>query len=110
MESGVDKGAGGVPASLAPFLPEYELDRLTPERDAVVIIERTLEHGAPAEVVWLFDRYGAGRVRQAVRERGRRHLSPRALNFWCLVLDIDPATCRPHPWPDLSRALWAHGG
>lgn len=96
------------PDSLAPLFQEYDLQRLDLERDASLIIERTLEGGSQAEVQWLFQRYGEDRVREAVRDRGARHLSARAFNFWRLVLDVDD--WRPHPWPEMADALWGGRG
>lgn len=98
----------GLPKALAPWLQEYDIGRLDLERDAVVIIERTLEHGGQAEVRWLFRRYGEERVRQVVADRGARHLSPRVFTFWRLVLDI--RSWRPHPWPDAADGVWGRRG
>lgn len=97
-----------IPASLEPLLQEYDLDSLDLERHAVSIIERTLEHGSQAEVRWLFSTYAVGRVRDVVRSRGARQLSPRAFAFWRLVLGIE--TWQPHPWPAAARALWNPSG
>lgn len=96
------------PESLAPLFQEYDLQRLDDERDASLIIERTLEGGSQTEVQWLFERYGEDCVREVVRDRGARHLSARAFNFWRLVLDMDD--WRPHPWPELAGALWGGRG
>jgi len=40
-----------IPASLAPFFQEYDLEKLTLERSAGTIIERTLQYGNRIENV-----------------------------------------------------------
>lgn len=97
-----------IPASLGPLLPEYEFEQLDVERHAVTIIERTLEHGNQAEVRWMLGTYGVDRVREVVRTRGARQLTPRAFTFWRLVLDV--TAYQPPPWPETARALWNPGG
>lgn len=101
-------GSRTLPASLAPFFQEYEFSHLDPDRDATIIIDRTLEYGNREEIRWLFRRYGIERVRRAVQERGARHLSPRSFTYWRLVLGID--TWRPHPWPQAAHVLWGNRG
>jgi hypothetical protein len=46
-----------IPASLAPFFQEYELDQLTLEGSAATIIERILQYGNREEIHWLFSHY-----------------------------------------------------
>ena len=41
----------GIPLTLAPYLPECDLTDINPERDADILIERTLEYGDRGEVV-----------------------------------------------------------
>jgi hypothetical protein len=91
-----------------PLLQEYDLEQLDLERHAVTIIERTLEHGNQAEVRWLLCTYGVDRVREVIRSRGARQLTPRAFAFWRLVLDV--TAWQRHPWPEAARALWNPGG
>lgn len=98
------KSSADMPRTLAPYFQEYDFDALDLERDAVTIIERTLEHGDQSEVIWLFQHYGEDRVRQVVRERGARHLAPQTFAFWRLILDI--SDWRPHPWAEAAAALW----
>jgi len=43
-----------IPATLAPFFQEYNLQQLDPQRDSVTIIERALQFRNRAELPWLF--------------------------------------------------------
>ena len=96
--------SGNLPHTLSPYFQEYDFDTLDLERDAVIIIERILQHGNQSEVIWLFQHYGEDVVRHAVQERGARHLAPQTFAFWRLILDID--TWQPHPWPEAAAAMW----
>ena len=93
-----------IPPSLAICFAEYRLEALDLERDAVLIIERTLEDGTRAELRWLFASYGLPRIRDVVRRMGFRKLSKRAFAFWRLVLGVEEYV-RP-PWLTDRSALW----
>lgn len=95
---------GRIPDTLAPYLPEYDPAALDLERDADVIIGRTLEFGTRTELQWLFGHYGGDRVAAFVRRRGFRILSRRAFNYWCLVLEVEEFE-RP-PFLSGPKTLW----
>jgi len=60
-----------IPSGLRLYFQEYDPGALDLHRDAVLIIQRTIEHGTWEEVRWLFTTYGrAGRtaVRYPVQE------------------------------------------
>ena len=59
-----------IPASLAPFFQEYDLEQLTLERSATTIIERTLQYGNREEIRWLFSQYSRQRIREWVQKYG----------------------------------------
>ncbi len=100
--------SNGLPRSLVPALQDYDAALLDLERDAIVVIERALEHGDCDALAWLFKRYGERRVKDVVVARGARHLSARAFRFWQVVLDI--VDWQPHPWPAVARATWPYRG
>jgi hypothetical protein len=77
-----------IPASLAPFFQEYDLEQLTLERSATTIIERTLQYGNREEIHWLFSQYSRQRIREWVQKWGKQALPEPHLTFWRLVLDI----------------------
>jgi hypothetical protein len=80
-----------IPASLAPFFQEYDLDQLTLERSAATIIERTLQYGNREEIRWLFSHYNHQHIRSWVQQWGRLALPEPHLTFWRLVLDLTEA-------------------
>lgn len=91
-----------IPRTLAPFFQEYTFENLDAERDAELVIERTLAWGNREELRWLFERYGRARVADWVRRMGRRRLPRRQLPFWQLVLEIGDSQMTPSRhgiWP-----------
>ena len=77
-----------IPASLAPFFQEYDLNQLDLERSAGTIIERTLQFGNREEIKWLFHAYPYERIRNWVIQWGKTALPEPHRTFWALVLDI----------------------
>ncbi len=51
-----------IPSSLWPYFQEYDVRTLDLDRDANLIIQRTLEYGTWDEVRWLFRTYGGPRA------------------------------------------------
>jgi hypothetical protein len=91
-----------IPHTLAPFFQEYTFDKLDTERDAELIIERTLACGNSAEVRWLFAHYGRNRIVSWVKQMGTRRLPRRHLPFWQLILaipDSEMAQSQRGAWP-----------
>ena len=72
----------GIPFSLRPCFQEYRLETLDLERDAFIIIERTLAFGNRYEVRWLFHYYGKARLREWVAQYGQRLLPRRRFRLW----------------------------
>jgi hypothetical protein len=95
---------GDIPGGLRPHFQEYDLDSLELERDANLVIQRTLEHGTWDEVRWLFGTYGRPRIRAFVRERGERLLSPVTFNYWRKLLRI--RHWRRSPFPTSREEIW----
>ncbi len=78
-----------IPATLAPFFQEYHFADLNPQRDASVIIERTLRFGSRAELRWLFSTYARAQVAEWVKMWGRYALPEAHLAFWRLILELE---------------------
>jgi len=93
-----------IPRGRAPHFQEYDLDALDADRDADLIIQRTLEYGTWDEVRWLFERYGGKHIRTFVRERGERWLSKATFNYWRKLLKIK--RWRRSPFPTARGDLW----
>jgi hypothetical protein len=77
-----------IPASLAPFFQEYDLNSLDLERSATTIIERTLQCGNRLEIKWLFQVYSRERIASWLQKWGQDALPEPHLTFWRLVLDL----------------------
>ena len=77
-----------IPLSLQPYFQEYDLDDLHLQRDANLIIQRTLEYGTWDEVRWLFRVYTRQRIQRFLREHGERWLKPVTFNYWRKLLGI----------------------
>ena len=79
----------GIPRGLAPFLQEYDVDKLDPERARYTVIERTLCYGNRAEIHWLFHLSGERSITEWVRRWGPLALPRVHLVFWRVVLGIE---------------------
>lgn len=93
-----------IPLGLKPHFQEYDPATLTLNRDAALIIQRTLECGTWDEVRWLFRAYGARRIRAFVREHGERMLSRVTFNYWRKLLRIK--RWRHSPFPIGKGKIW----
>lgn len=72
---------------------------LNDERHGFFIIERTLEFGGEADRLDLERRFTQGQIAEVVRQS--RSLSPRTVNYWCLILGIprEETLCFSRPYP-----------
>jgi hypothetical protein len=77
-----------IPTSLQPYFQEYDLADLHLQRDANLIIQRTLEYGTWEEVRWLFQVYTRQRIQRFLRKHGERWLRPVTFNYWRKLLGI----------------------
>lgn len=77
-----------VPRSLQPYFQEYDLSDLRLQRDANLIIQRTLEFGTWEEVRWLFETYTRKRIQRFLQEHGERWLKPVTFNYWRKLLGV----------------------
>jgi hypothetical protein len=93
-----------IPSRLRPFFKEYNPDRLDMDRDANLILQRTLEYGNWEEVRWLFWRYGRRRISACVRRFGVRGLNRVTFNYWRRLLGIQK-WIKP-PFDTLRDELW----
>jgi len=93
-----------IPDGLRPHFQEYDSEALDLQRDANLIIQRTLEYGTWEEIRWLYGVYGASRIRSFVQERGERLLSAVTFNYWRKLLGI--SRWRRSPFPTARREVW----
>jgi hypothetical protein len=85
--------AASVPAEFRPLFWDVNPDTLDPRAWPDYVLERVLELGTPEAYRWARGLFGEDRIREFLRSSGPRHLSPRALNFWALLLDIEDREC-----------------
>ena len=78
-----------IPLTLTPFFQEYDIAKLTPEKDSHTIIERVLQFGNRAEIKWLFTVYAQIEISAWVRQFGRDKLPQPHRTFWQVVLEIN---------------------
>ncbi len=93
-----------IPSGLWPHFQEYDVRTLALDRDANLIIQRTLEYGTWDEVRWLFGTYGGPRICSFVRERGERMLSCVTFNYWRKLLGIHQ--WQRSPFPTARGEVW----
>jgi hypothetical protein len=95
-----------IPAGLKPYFQEYDLTQLDLNRDANLILQRTLEFGTWDELRWLFSIYSVKRIRIFLREHGERWLKPVTFHYWRKLLRI--RTWKKPPFAKVAGELWQH--
>jgi putative transcriptional regulator len=95
-----------VPAGLSPYFQEYDLQALNIQKDANLIIQRTLEFGTWDELRWLFEVYGTKRIQAFLHRYGERWLRPVDFNYWRKLLGIRKWRRGRLPIP--KGQLWDH--
>lgn len=89
-----------IPETTLPFFQEYDFERLDPERDGDLVIERLLAYGNRDEVRWLLGHYGQARLQHWLSESGTRRLPQRRYRLWCVLLNVTETLRKPAPiWP-----------
>ena len=89
-----------IPETARLFFQEYAFERLDPQRDGDLVIERLLAYGNREKVRWLLEHYGHWRVRSWLSESGARRLPRRRYRLWCVLLDVTENLHEPTPiWP-----------
>jgi len=86
-----------IPKRLWPHFQEYDPSSLNLEKDANLIMQRTLEFGNWDEMRWLFKTYGEQRVKTFIRDYGERMLSAVTFNYWRKLLGLKEWRCSPFP-------------
>ncbi len=88
----------GIPRSLGFAFQEYQLDKLNPDDDAFVVIERTLAYGNCAELRWLFGQYSRRQIVKWLEKGGWRILPRHRRQFWTIYFDISLPPERGGVW------------
>jgi hypothetical protein len=93
-----------IPDGLLPYFQEYNVKNLDGQRDANLILQRTLEFGTWEEIRWLFSTYGSARIRTFLRQYGERWLKPANFHYWRKLLRI--RKWRHSPFEIHKGELW----
>ena len=89
-----------IPNTTRSFFQEYDFERIDPQRNSDLVIERLLAFGNRDEVDWLLTQYGRARVQRWLSETGIRRLPRRRYRLWCVLLDVPESLHKPAPvWP-----------
>lgn len=80
-----------LPKSVQPFLWFSDLRKIDLQRDKNRIILNILNLGSKKATDWLFDFYPKAEIKKTLINYGAKgELSKKSLNYWSLVLNIDP--------------------
>ncbi len=88
-----------IPIALRPYFQEYVFEDLDPDRDAFLVMERTLAWGEAPELRWLFAHYGPQRLAAWVQQAGWRCLPRRRFKYWQVFFDLRESAVRSRIWP-----------
>lgn len=84
---------GKIPKIIHPYLWFNDIELMDLEKDKQRIILNVLNYGSFDATKWLFDNYSKNEIRQIVKKQGAKgELDKKSLNYWCLVLEINPKT------------------
>lgn len=91
-----DERGGGLPPSLHTFFWEYDAATLDIQKYATFVMERLMERGSWEAMQWLLTVFSRAQRYTYLQTRGRKILSPKALNYWAIMSDV----------PELERQQW----
>lgn len=97
-----------LPASFKKYFWDVNFSELNLEKNREYIAERILEYGDVKAVRWMLKHIPRIVVRRVLqRSRG---FSPRTINFWSLVFDIDrnKILCFQKSYQKMQKAHWQY--
>jgi hypothetical protein len=79
------------PKLIRPFLWSADFNKIDLQKDSQRIILNILNIGTKKATDWLFDFYPKKEIKKIIIDcGGKGELSPKSLNYWTLILKIDP--------------------
>jgi len=75
-------------------------------KDRRYIAFRILEYGTLEAVRWLLDRMGREELREIIVKGGGKRLSPKTLNFWKAILNLEEDECSKISSQKNSNPFW----
>ncbi|MBI3536575.1 MAG: hypothetical protein HY070_03275 [Chloroflexi bacterium] len=88
-----------IPITLKPFFQEYTFENLDAEKNADLVIERTLAWGGREELRWLFARFRVTQIKDWFHKWSWGRMLKVRLNYWRIVLDVEPIKRGEGIWP-----------
>lgn len=87
-----------IPVTMKPYFQEYVFEKLDPDQDAFLVVERTLAWGEALELRWLFAHYGTQRLAAWVQQAGWRCLPRRRFKYWQTYFDLHNVATGERIW------------
>jgi hypothetical protein len=86
-----------LPDGLRPFFWDVEFERLSIQASSGFIIDRLMEHGNEAGMIFMLKTYQRKDLVRVLKNS--RSLSRRSRAFWKIILEIEEETCTPKRYP-----------
>lgn len=80
-----------LPQKIKRFLWSSDKSQLDSEKHKMRIILNVLNLGDKNATAWLFKQYSESDIKAAIIQYGAKELSPKSLNYWLTIMDIDPS-------------------
>lgn len=78
-----------IPKFVYPYLWFSDIKSLDTNKDCHRIILNVLNIGSKKATDWLFDFYKKSKIKNVVKQYGKKELSPKSLNYWMLMLGVN---------------------
>lgn len=79
-----------IPPSVRATLWSYDMAKIDPARDKMLIIRHVLNYGTEDAVKWVRTQYTNDELVEAVSSSIASEWSPKSLNYWSIILDVHP--------------------
>lgn len=85
-----------------------DFNEVDKEKNAAYIIHRLLDKGNDRAIEWMYKTYDKDLIKEVVTKR--RGFSPKIVNFWADLLDIDKrkVVCLQKPYLKMRQELWPY--
>jgi len=97
-----------LPECLHPLFWEYDIATIETQLHGQLIMERIMERGSWAAMQWLRENFTLDSLRDFLKQRGKRVLPLRELNYWALICGVPGRTRRQWlVWREAKKSIWA---
>ena len=88
-----------LPKEFKKYFWEYDFNKISPDKDAKLILGRIMSLGNTESVKWLFDNFDEKEIKEFVLKSGDKKLDKRSNNFWRLYFNLPKSTFVNKFWP-----------